>query len=173
MDYSPTQSLLETPKPDYDKHHQAWTGPKGFGARHQYDDAPFSFWNSAVEDFRLPTSEERAWLSSRYPNSRIAFRWPTLIIETNIPPKPLPLTVAGVAAKFVPPPEAENGVNAGPVKDNLPTKINNDYMNMKSSIDPLPFTLTKWKRPTSEQKRAIVDVISNISNPHYVHVLFP
>ena len=206
MDYSPTPSLLETPKrlrltpevaiyrktsaytnypspllvshghppqPITTNIIKTWNGPKGFGARHQNDDAPFSLWDSAAEDFRLPTSEERAWLSSRYPDSRLAFRWPTLIIETNTPPKPLPLTVAGVAAKFVPPPEVENGANAGPVKDNLPTKITNDYMNMKSSIDPLPFTLTKWKRPTLEQKRAIVDVISNICNPHYVHVLFP
>ena len=93
-----------------------------------------AFGDSAAEDFRLPTSEERAWLSSRYPDSRLAFRWPTLIIETNIPPKPLPLTVAGVAAKFVPPPEVENGANAGPVKDNLPTKITNDYMNMRAPL---------------------------------------
>ncbi|KAL8857989.1 MAG: hypothetical protein Q9178_005449 [Gyalolechia marmorata] len=206
MDYSPTQSLLETPKrlrltPEvaiYRKtsaytnypsplllphgHPQqpittniikTWTGPKGFGARHQYDDAPFSLWNSAAEDFRFPTSEEEAWLCSQYPDSRITFRWPTLIIETNMPPNPLPLTVAGVAAKYVPPPEVDNVVIPGLVTDNLPIQITNDYMNMKSSIDPLPFRLTKWKRPTSEQQRAIVDVISNICNPHYVHVLFP
>ena len=28
---------------------------------------------------------------------------------------------------------------------------------MESSMDPLPFKLTKWKRPTAELKRAIVD----------------
>ena len=205
MDYSSTQSLLETskrlrltpevaiyrktsaytnypspllvphghpPQPITTNIIKTWTGPKRFGARHQYGDAPFSLWNTAVADFRHPTSEEGDWLSSRYPNSRIAFRWPTLIIETNMPPNPLPLTVAGVAAKFVPPPEVDNGV-PGLVMDNLPIQITNDYMNMKSSIDPPPFRLTKWKRPTSEQQRAIVDVISNICNPHYVHVLFP
>ncbi|KAL8941733.1 MAG: hypothetical protein Q9216_002061 [Gyalolechia sp. 2 TL-2023] len=152
---------------------KAWTGPKGFGAKHEYDDAPFSLWDNVMNDFRLPTSSERAWLSSRFPNSRHAFRWPTIIIETNTPPKPLPLTIAGVAARFLPPSESEDNANPGPLQDNLPTKITNDYMDMKSSVDPLTFKLVKWKKPTLQQKRAVVDVICSFCNPHYIHVLFP
>src|SRR5277367_5428656 len=29
-----------------------WQGPKGFGARHINDRAPFSFWNEEKQDFR-------------------------------------------------------------------------------------------------------------------------
>lgn len=152
---------------------KAWTGPKGFGAKHEYDNAPFHLWDSAINDFRLPKPEERAWLSTRFPDSRIAFRWPTISIETTTPPTPLPLTIAGVAVRFVPPVETGYGVSPGPVQDNMPIKITNNYLNMRSSMDPLPFKLTKWKKPTAQQKRAIIDVLSGICNPHFIHILCP
>ena len=72
-----------------------------------------------------------------------------------------------------PPPEIDTVFNPRPVKDNLPIQFTNNYMNMRSSIDPLLFKLARWKRPTSEPKRAIVEAMSNICNPHYIHILCP
>ena len=81
-----------------------WTGPRGYGGRHLLDEAPFSLWDSAKNDFRLPTAFEKNWLITRYNATAIGFQFPIMVIETLSPPKPLPLTVAAVAVSFVPPP---------------------------------------------------------------------
>ena len=50
------------------------------------------------------TEEERAWVIRAYPGvTIISHNGPSLIIYTLTPPNPVPVTVAGVAAYFVPP----------------------------------------------------------------------
>lgn len=85
-------------KPQHD------TGLRGFGSRHQDDNAPFTLWNSVDNDFRNMTEEERAWITRAYPGIVMFYHnGPSLIIYTLTPPVPVPVTVAGVAAYFVQP----------------------------------------------------------------------
>ncbi|KAL8629113.1 hypothetical protein Q9189_005169 [Teloschistes chrysophthalmus] len=81
-----------------------WSGRQGYGARHRFDSAPFTLWDACLNDFRQSTDIESRWMIKKFSATAIAFHFPILIIETSVPPKPLPLTVAGVATRFVPPP---------------------------------------------------------------------
>ncbi len=100
------------PDPEVHSPRNNWTGPRGYGGRHKLDEAPFSLWDDAKGDFRQPTTSEKSWLVTRYKASTINFQFPMIVIETADPPKPLPLTVAAVAANFVPPPPIPVGRNA-------------------------------------------------------------
>ena len=200
MDFTPTPTLLETPKrlrltpevvtvrkaspytnyssplvvphgqpvPTETSSNGGWTGPKGFGCKHRYDDAPFTLWDSDKQDFRLPVKEEQAWFNTKFPDSVIRTRWPILVIETKTPPAPLPLTIAGVAAKFVPPQPM-----LGPLKEHLPIHITNNYLNLRSSIDPVHFNIPKWQKPTMKQRQELVRVVSTFCNPKWIHVVYP
>lgn len=83
---------------------QQEAGLRGFGSRHQEDNAPFTLWNSVDNDCRDMTEGEKAWLIREYPGvAMISHNGPSLIIYTLTPPNPVPVTVAGVAAYFVQP----------------------------------------------------------------------
>jgi hypothetical protein len=80
-----------------------WQGPRGFGARHINDHAPFSLWNEEKQDFRNATAQEARSIAETYNAKRLEFDDYLMVIETPNPPKPVPLTVACVPAIFVPP----------------------------------------------------------------------
>lgn len=80
-----------------------WTNPSGYGARHVNDTAPFTLWDKDRQRFRLPTPVERAWLTNFYKPLSWWFCFPRVIITTENPPLPVPLTVACVTAIFTPP----------------------------------------------------------------------
>jgi hypothetical protein len=80
-----------------------WQGPRGFGARHINDHAPFSLWNEEKQDFRDATAQEARFIAETYTAKRLEFHDYLMVIETSNPPKPVPLTVACIPAIFVPP----------------------------------------------------------------------
>ena len=77
--------------------------PRGFGARHINDHAPFSLWNEEKQDFRQATAQEAGSIMETYTAKRLEFHDYLMVIETSNPPKPVPLTVACIPAIFVPP----------------------------------------------------------------------
>ena len=154
-----------------------WTGPRGYGRRHILDDADFSLWDASEHDFRYPEPHQIKWLGQRYKASRIAIYFPTMIIETDDPPHPLPLTVAGVATKFVPLSKRvdmnSSGAKTKLLQDPRPIKQSTNYTAVRKSQDPLPFTLPKWVRPTNEQLKLLVTTLFQICNPQTINVLCP
>lgn len=78
-----------------------------YGGGYVPDNAPFTLWDIDRSRTRDPTSQELSWIRKRYSANLVGFSPPDLLIHTNEPPKPLPLTVAGVRARFVP---AESGL---------------------------------------------------------------
>jgi hypothetical protein len=80
-----------------------WQGPRGFGARHINDRAPFSLWNEEKQDFRSATTQEKRSILETYNAERLEFHDYHIVIETSNPPRPVPLTVACTPAIFVPP----------------------------------------------------------------------
>ena len=155
-----------------------WTGPRGYGGRHILDEAPFSLWDDAKGDFRLPDSSERNWLVTRYRATAVDFQFPVMLIETADPPDPLPLTVAAVATKFVPPPSETVDRNAGgmrlrPLHDARPLQFTTDYAGMRGPEDPLQFTFRRWVQPIDEELKSLVRALFRFCNPRMVHILCP
>ena len=158
--------------------HANWTGPRGYGAKHRLDQAPFSLWDEEKADFRYPTDLERQWLISRFDPAGIHFQFPIVVIETDNPPRPLPLTVAAVAAKFVPSPLSPvarnaNGMRIEPIEDARPIHFSTDYAGMRGPEDPLHFTFTKWTQPPENQLQLLVKALFGFCNPRSVHILCP
>lgn len=80
------------------------SGLRGWGSRHIDDNAPFNLWDEEQYDFRKATRGEQEWIWGAFPGVvAISFTGPTIVIQTSSPPQPVPLTVGGVAAIFVPP----------------------------------------------------------------------
>lgn len=162
-----------------DSPRNSWTGPRGYGARHVLDDAPFSLWDEGVHDFRLPTFEEESWLVSRYKAVSIGFQLPIIVIETDTPPNPLPLTVAAVAAKFVPPPDflvGERNVSnltRQPLPDARPIGFTTNYAGIRGPGDPLQFRFRNWIQPTNDEIQLLLQALIKFCNPRLVHILCP
>lgn len=162
-----------------DSSRKTWAGPSGYGARHILDDAPFSLWDETIHDFRLPTSSEESWLISRYKPTSIGFQFPIMLIETDSPPNPLPLTVAAVATKFVPPPNTlPNEMNASnlltdPLPDARPIGFTTNYAKIRGNEDPLEFRFRKWMQPTDHEVKRLMQTLYGFCNPRLVHILYP
>ncbi|KAL8866675.1 MAG: hypothetical protein Q9174_006158 [Haloplaca sp. 1 TL-2023] len=154
-----------------------FTGPHGFGARHHHDPAPFSLWDAIKHDFRHPTKNEWAWLVAHFHSGRqIRIREPILFVEARAPPTPRPLTVDGMAVRFIVPTEKEDDPFALMKKDEIPIRCTNNYMDIRSrgQVDPLfPLELKRWKIPGWEEKRALVDMMCGICNPRCIHIVCP
>ena len=178
LNYGPAALSHAHPAPDVHTPTSNWTGPRGYGGRHRLDEAPFSLWDEAKNDFRLPTSSESAWLVTRYKASAIEFQFPIMVIETADPPKPLPLTVATVAVSFLSPPSTPvarntNGMRLEPLYDARPIGFSTNYAGMRGPKDPLQFTFRKWIQPTDEELKSLVDALFRFCNPRMVHILCP
>lgn len=151
-----------------------WSGPQGYGARHHFDSAPFTLWDAYSDGFRQPTDSESRWMMREFSATAIAFHLPILIVETSVPPKPLPLTVAGVATRFVPPPAVGVACSARrPLPDDRPLQDVTGYAAMRGVADPLGFRLTRWKQPNQEELEAIVKAVSSFCEPEFVDLLCP
>ncbi|KAL8723025.1 MAG: hypothetical protein Q9181_007366 [Wetmoreana brouardii] len=151
-----------------------WSGPQGYGARHRFDSAPFTLWDAYAKDFRQPTDIESRWIITKFRATAVVFQLPMLIIETPVPPQPLPLTVAGVATKFIPPPAAGLASSTPrALPDDRPLLDVTNYAAMRGVADPLPFQLTRWQQPSQEQLQAIVQVVSSFCQPEFIHILCP
>ena len=139
--------------PESERQHEK--GLRGFGSRHEDDTAPFSLWDSGDHDFRNLTADEKAWIIRAYPGvTMISYNGPSLIIYTSTPPHPTPVTVAGVAAYFVPPDYQEEET----------IQVNTRYASPRIP-DPLPHVrvprLTKAK---PQQMELILKALSEVAD---------
>ena len=168
----------DLPSEESDALTQGWTGPRGYGGRHKHDQAPFSLWDEAKWDFRGPTSSETSWIATHYHATTIEIQFPLMIIETEIPPEPLPLTVAGVATKFVAPKSEPvtlrvSGRDVHILDDTRPHKFPTNYAGMRGPPDPLPFAFRKWVTPQDDQLQLLINAICEFCNPRMVHIMCP
>jgi hypothetical protein len=92
----------------------------------------------------------------------ITLQWPILIIETEHPPSPLPLTVACVAALFVPPPNPPKGENR------FHSSYGPSFLQVNTSFatprvpDPISHDkLEPWKIPSRQQQEHVLEVLSS------------
>ncbi|KAI9695905.1 MAG: hypothetical protein M1836_006022 [Candelina mexicana] len=139
---------------------------KGHGSRHDGDRAPFSLWDEATQDYREPSDWEMAWLEKEF-KAEVITQWPMIILETNHPPNPLPLTVACVAAVFIP----RSDELANPHEPQR-IRITNNYANAQLE-DPMPFKLPKWKNPTESQMVAIGDHMLSLMGVRAITYIWP
>lgn len=66
------------------------------------DNAPFSLWNSENNKPGHPSGAEFSWLYDEFDASRVTWNREWLTVETSKLPKPIPLTMAGLACIFRP-----------------------------------------------------------------------
>ena len=137
-----------------------WRGPRGFGARHINDHVPFSLWSEDEHDFRHATSQEKTYIADIYNAERLEFHDCLIVVETSTPPKPVPLTVAGIPAIFVPPHQRRAFLYGSA-----------PYLNPRVS-DPCPEL--GWKRmstPTTLQMANVITVLVELMNIRRVNFL--
>ncbi|KOS42442.1 hypothetical protein ACN38_g6692 [Penicillium nordicum] len=140
-----------------------WVANNGYGARHASDTAPFSLWDDHEHDFRSPTPEETKWILDAFGAESVTYSWPDIIIETCHLPNPVPLTVACVAATFI------------PVGSNWPyLTTNTDYSNPRLP-DPLSphLQLPMWERPSEKQQEAVLQALSGPVTMEAVNYIAP
>ncbi|KAJ9259481.1 hypothetical protein DTO207G8_1044 [Paecilomyces variotii] len=139
----------------------SWVSNNGYGSRHASDVAPFTLWDSSRRDFRYPTPSEHAWINTTFQAVSVTYIWPDIIIETPNPPTPVPLTVACVAAMFIP---------VGHQITYLSTDI--DYSNPRMP-DPVPEHLRfhKWERASTEQYEAVLQELGKLVNIQAVNFI--
>ncbi|KAL2801742.1 hypothetical protein BJX63DRAFT_416672 [Aspergillus granulosus] len=156
---TPPEQLTASHQPKF----FSWVTNNGYGARHASDLAPFSLWDDRIHDFRFPTLEERKWIFDAFRAESVTYSWPDIIIETRSPPNPIPLTVACVAATFIP---------AGSDCPYLAT--NTDYSNPRMS-DPLSphIQLPKWERPSKQQREAVLQALRRLATVQAVNYIAP
>ena len=155
-----------------------WTGPHGYGARHKLDDAPFSLWDEERTDFRLPTDLETKWLMTKFQPTGILFQWPIMVIQTNTPPRPLPLTTGAVPVKFIPSPspsetDDERRLKILLVEDERPLGFPTHYIGMRGPADPLLTPLRKWILPSDDELTSLVKTFQHFCNTRVIYILCP
>ena len=181
QNYSPSKITVShaNPEPEsgFYERQSNWSGPRGYGCRHRLDDAPFSLWDEALHDFRLPSHLETDWIRTHYSPTNIGFQWPIIVLETATLPTELPLTLACVAVKFIAPSLEEaigiTGQILPVVEDVRQLSAPTDYAGMRGPPDPLPFSFRRWTQPTDEQLEVLAVELVRICNPFRVHILCP
>ncbi|ELR06124.1 hypothetical protein GMDG_01998 [Pseudogymnoascus destructans 20631-21] len=131
-----------------------WTSPRGWGARHINDDAPFNLWDEAKRDYRfLKKGAEYDWCRDKFGDGQIASYGWFMTIDTKSPPKPVPLTVGCMPVIFT---------NMGEKLWSLTPKT--CYANPRVS-NPCPEV--QWERmtsPTKDQNIAILTALEPLAN---------
>lgn len=112
---------------------------------------------------------------SHFKATAIEFQFPVLLIVTSDPPSPLLLTVASVAAAFIPPRQPVNNANfeARLIPDVRPLSVTTNYAGPRCPTDPLDFTFSKWTEPTEPQLKALFAALAFFCNPRRIHILCP
>lgn len=94
-----------------------------------------------------------------------------IVIATNHPPSPLPLTAADTAVSVVSPPPVIARDAGG--HDARPIEVATGYAFRREPADPLTSQFQRWTRPTAKQLNMLVDALRVICNPRRVHILCP
>lgn len=150
---------------------EAWRKvEEGYGSRHLHDTAPFTLWNSDEHDFRPPTHIETSWILNRYRASTVYVEWPVLYVETNFPPNPVPVTVACVAVRFVPPSSSSSSYRD--FYQSIPS-VNTSFASPRIPDPISAFNVKAWHLPTSNQQREIINALSNLMNVKAVNFFWP
>jgi len=164
----PTQSnQANTPQPAMSNSPQQptkgmWHRNNGYGSRHTLDDAPFSLWEPEIHDFRSPSHLETQWIINRFHATAVTYSWPEMIIETPSPPNPISLTVASVAALFVPP-------GFKPRHPIVSSNIANPRI-----PDPVPqIRLGRWVLPTQAQQKLIYTALAAMASVTAINYIPP
>ncbi|EFQ97899.1 hypothetical protein MGYG_00936 [Nannizzia gypsea CBS 118893] len=123
-----------------------------YGSRHIYDVADFSLWCEETAEFKHPTREQQKWVLRHYRAKEVRFEYPLIIVITDTPPKPLTLTIAGVAALFVPDAPLGTGFS-----------VNTAYASPRVP-DPSPVTLKRWMAPTRRDSDLILKSLARLCN---------
>ena len=105
-------------------------------------DAPLSPWDEEKTIFRLPTDLETKWLITKCQPTGILFQWPIIVIQSNTPPRLLPLTAGAVPVKFIPSPspsktDDQRRLKILLVEDERPLGFPTRYAGMQGPADPL------------------------------------
>ena len=164
----PTQSIqANTPQPVISSSPQQptngmWYRNNGYGSRHILDDVPFSLWDPETSDFRSPSRLEAQWIINRFHATAVTYSWPEMIIETPSPPNSITLTVASVAALFVPP-------GFKPRYLSVSSNISNPRMQ-----DPVPqIRLGRWVLPSQAQQRLIYTALAAMASVTAINYIPP
>ncbi|CAG7942209.1 unnamed protein product [Penicillium nalgiovense] len=78
-----------------------WQEPGGWGSRHMNDNAPFTLWDRMNRQYRAPTRDEFEWIHKKFGNGKFLQSGWYICIETDNPPKPVPLTLGCMPVMFV------------------------------------------------------------------------
>lgn len=135
-----------------------WSGPRGFGARHINDAFPFYLWEHDNQRYRFPSRDEIKYLIDLYQATSVEYADCLFTVRTPSPPKPVPLTLAGVPAIFVPPAYPRlDLIGAAP------------YVDPRRS-DPCPeLAWPKGDSPKKVQALEIISVLEKILNVQRVY----
>lgn len=126
-----------------------WEEPGGWGARHMNDTAPFTLWDAEERKFHFPSREQISWIEGQCETPRIFSNGWLLCIETDCPPKPVPLTLGNMPVKFV---------RCGEMfEEPLPRS---GYSNPRV---PDPCRTLRWPNMTHPTKSQIVAVLTAIA----------
>jgi hypothetical protein len=135
-----------------------------YGSRHIHDTAPFSLWVEDSHDFRYPTKDELAYIQKTYNAAAIMVAFPVLVIETDTPPKPVPLTVGCTLTHFV---EVGSKVNPRPIWHN--TAYSNPCLK-----DPLgEVRLPKFVSPSLDQMILVVEALEPLCKVKAINFISP
>lgn len=105
--------------------------------------------------------------------------WPIVIIETEYPPSPLPVTVGCVAALFVPPPDTFMGEKASSSRylssQYLPSsfELNTSFYSPRVLNPISTYKLEPWKIPTRKQQEHVLEVLDPIMNIKQLNFVWP
>ncbi|KMQ42971.1 hypothetical protein HL42_6359 [Trichophyton rubrum] len=123
-----------------------------YGSQHINDVADFSLWCEEMAEFKHPTHEQQLWVLRHYRAKEARFEYPLIIVITDTPPRPLTLTIAGVAALFVPDAPLCTGFN-----------VNTAYASPRVP-DPSPIVLKRWMAPTMRETDLILKSLARLCN---------
>ncbi|EGE07707.1 hypothetical protein TEQG_06690 [Trichophyton equinum CBS 127.97] len=123
-----------------------------YGSQHIHDAADFSLWCEETAEFKHPTREQQLWVLRHYRAKEVRFEYPLIIVITDTPPRPLTLTIAGVAALFVPDAPICTGVS-----------VNTAYASPRVP-DPSPVILKRWMAPTRRETDLILKSLARLCN---------
>lgn len=131
----------------------------GWGVRHVSDKAPFNLWSEQEHEFRFPSDEEEKWICNTYGVRSLGHFGNFLVIETAIPPNPLPLTTAGFPTMFVPIRQPKEMLY-----DPFTPRNNTDYASPQVK-DPInTFKLSHWIDPSKDQMDEISFALCHLAS---------
>ncbi|KAJ5723363.1 hypothetical protein N7488_001398 [Penicillium malachiteum] len=130
-----------------------WENPTGWGARHINDTAPFTLWDPEKRRFRSLDQLELQWIRKKFGAVHFGQCGWYMWIETEAPPRPIPLTVGCMPVTF-----SEPGSYA---TDPIPDA---PYPSPRIE-DPCPtLTWPKMAFPTKEQNVALLTALSPLAH---------